>query len=180
MVELVSRAAPKCQPRRAIDDEPWLSPADVQPESEPAAAIDATDPSRSSATHPPRATPIPPASSAWRRAQSGSGGAAVAFARSSRRRVAASHFGGRSRPRSLRSTIMVAPFRVRSSDPASAYLREGLLDLLASRIAEPRRSAPRSGARAPGVEGCGLPGDSAVSADSRGASCARSRTRAKS
>ena len=32
---------------------------------------------------------------------------------------------------------MIAPFRVSSSEPASAYLREGLLDLLAARLTEP-------------------------------------------
>lgn len=33
------------------------------------------------------------------------------------------------------ATIAVAPFRVQSSDPSTTYLREGLLDLLGSRIA---------------------------------------------
>ena len=33
------------------------------------------------------------------------------------------------------ATIAVAPFRVQSSDPSATYLRDGLLDLLASRIA---------------------------------------------
>ena len=33
------------------------------------------------------------------------------------------------------ATIAVAPFRVQSSDPSATYLREGLLDLLGSRIA---------------------------------------------
>jgi DNA-binding SARP family transcriptional activator/TolB-like protein len=35
------------------------------------------------------------------------------------------------------TTIMIAPFRVASTEPASAYLREGLLDLLAARLTEP-------------------------------------------
>jgi DNA-binding SARP family transcriptional activator/TolB-like protein len=34
------------------------------------------------------------------------------------------------------STIMVAPFRVAATEPATAYLREGLLDLLTTRIAD--------------------------------------------
>lgn len=42
----------------------------------------------------------------------------------------------RDRRAALDATIMVAPFRVASPEPASAYLREGLLDLLAARLAE--------------------------------------------
>jgi DNA-binding SARP family transcriptional activator/TolB-like protein len=41
-----------------------------------------------------------------------------------------------------RATIAVAPFRVQSSDPSSNYLREGLLDLLGSRIANAEMKHP--------------------------------------
>jgi DNA-binding SARP family transcriptional activator len=50
-------------------------------------------------------------------------------------RVASSHIA-RDRVAIQESSIMVAPFLVDSTDPASAYLREGLLDLLSTRIAD--------------------------------------------
>ncbi|MEO7084092.1 MAG: BTAD domain-containing putative transcriptional regulator, partial [Gemmatimonadaceae bacterium] len=49
-------------------------------------------------------------------------------------RVAASHLAD-DRAAEQESTIMVAPFHVASSDPSTAYLGEGLLELLTTRIA---------------------------------------------
>jgi DNA-binding SARP family transcriptional activator len=49
-------------------------------------------------------------------------------------RAAASHLA-EDRAAEQQSTIMVAPFHVASSDPSTAYLGEGLLDLLTTRIA---------------------------------------------
>ena len=50
-------------------------------------------------------------------------------------RVATSHLAN-DRAEARESTIMIAPFRVNSSDPLTAELREGLLDLLSVRIAD--------------------------------------------
>jgi DNA-binding SARP family transcriptional activator len=50
-------------------------------------------------------------------------------------RVASSHMA-RDRVTIQESSIIVAPFLVDSTDPTSAYLREGLLDLLSTRIAD--------------------------------------------
>jgi DNA-binding SARP family transcriptional activator/tetratricopeptide (TPR) repeat protein/TolB-like protein len=62
------------------------------------------------------------------------------------------------------STIMVAPFRIDSTEPATAYLREGLLDLLTTRLAsaDTKRAAdPSLVLRAWRAAGYG--GDSALS-----------------
>ena len=50
-------------------------------------------------------------------------------------RVAASHLAD-DRAVAEASTIVVAPFRVNSSNPMTADLREGLVDLLSVRIAD--------------------------------------------
>ena len=71
----------------------------------------------------------------WRRGLWLLTAAAVAFA-AVMTRVAASRAAS-DRLATRATTIMITPFRVASSDPATAYLREGLLDLLAARLAEP-------------------------------------------
>jgi DNA-binding SARP family transcriptional activator/TolB-like protein len=50
-------------------------------------------------------------------------------------RAAASRLAS-NRAATVQSTIVVAPFQVRSDDPSAAYLREGLLDLLTTRVAD--------------------------------------------
>lgn len=61
------------------------------------------------------------------------------------------------------SVVMIAPFRVASTDAASAYLREGLLDLLAARLVEPTAKRAVDPARvlrawrAAGFEGASQP-----------------------
>jgi DNA-binding SARP family transcriptional activator/TolB-like protein len=62
-------------------------------------------------------------------------GAAAVVAIGALARVAASHLAD-DRAVARASTIMVAPFRVNSSDPQTADLREGLVDLLTVRIAD--------------------------------------------
>ena len=49
--------------------------------------------------------------------------------------VAASHIAS-DRAAAARSSIAVAPFSVHSNDPSAAYLREGLFDLLTTRVAD--------------------------------------------
>lgn len=49
--------------------------------------------------------------------------------------VAASHIAS-DRAAAVQSSIAVAPFSVQSDDPSAAYLREGLLDLLTTRVAD--------------------------------------------
>jgi len=63
---------------------------------------------------------------------------------------------------SLRSsTIAVAPFRVRSSDPSSNYVRQGLLDLLGTRIANAEmKRAVDPGVALQAARSVGFPSDS--------------------
>jgi tetratricopeptide (TPR) repeat protein len=71
----------------------------------------------------------------WRTAALLSLAATVAFMAIVTRVAASRAASGRLAVRE--TTVMIAPFRVASSEPASAYLREGLIDLLSSRLAEP-------------------------------------------
>jgi DNA-binding SARP family transcriptional activator/TolB-like protein len=83
---------------------------------------------------PIEATPISPVQTPRSRARLWWGAAAAAaIAITVVTRVAASHLAG-DRAAEQQATIMVAPFRVASSDPSTAYLGEGLLDLLTTRI----------------------------------------------
>jgi DNA-binding SARP family transcriptional activator/Tfp pilus assembly protein PilF len=100
----------------------------------------------------------------WRTAAWISAAAAVAFAAVATRAAASRDAGNRT---AVRETIMIAPFRVSSTEPASAYLREGLLDLLAARLTEPdekRATDPALVLKA--WKGAGFAPDSAVSVES--------------
>jgi len=60
-----------------------------------------------------------------------------------------------------RATIAVAPFRVQSTDPSATYLREGLLDLLGSRIANAEMKHAAEPARVlQAARAMGFPSDS--------------------
>ena len=59
------------------------------------------------------------------------------------------------------ATIAVAPFRVQSSDPSATYVRQGLLDLLASRIANAEMKRAADPARVlQAARSIGFPSDS--------------------
>ena len=59
------------------------------------------------------------------------------------------------------ATIAVAPFRVHSSDPSATYVRQGLLDLLASRIANAEmKRAAEPGRVLQAARSIGFPSDS--------------------
>ncbi|MDB4877728.1 MAG: transcriptional activator protein [Gemmatimonadetes bacterium] len=89
----------------------------------------------------PVSVEAPTATHAVARRRRLSGGARWALAAAALVGVAAALGGVVSRLANARaavqaSTIMVAPFHVADTDPATAYLREGLLDLLTTRIAD--------------------------------------------
>lgn len=71
----------------------------------------------------------------WRRRGLWAAGVAALGALGFVTRVASSHIAS-DRVAIQESSIMVAPFLVDTTDPTSAYLREGLLDLLSTRIAD--------------------------------------------
>ena len=93
------------------------------------------------------------------------GGAASLAAIAIVTRVAASHIAS-DRAQTRQSTIAVAPFHVQASNATGAYLREGLVDLLSTRIADADRKRAADPARVMNAwRAAGLGGDSMPSAD---------------
>lgn len=127
VVELVTELRRTAQVKaRAVESTP-VDEAAAPPVAEIPAPAEA--PARPEAVTPPART------RSWRTAAWISAAAVAAFAAITTR-VAASR-AATARTLARETTIMVAPFSVASSEPASAYLREGLVDLLASRLTEP-------------------------------------------
>ncbi|HEY4132638.1 MAG TPA: BTAD domain-containing putative transcriptional regulator, partial [Gemmatimonadaceae bacterium] len=143
------RAELDLPPDRAVTDllaslpRPAATPQiEAEEPATPVAESVNTDDARAFANAPHVVEFVPPAAPARARSRQRRGlfiGAAAAIlATAVATRVAASHIAS-DRDAARRATIAVAPFHVEASNATAAYLREGLLDLLSTRIADADR-----------------------------------------